>query len=364
MKQQDRPVILCVDDEPTNLRFLLEILKEDYQVYAAPSGERALHFLHYRTPNLILLDVEMPGMSGYDVIRRLKVSPQWKDIPTIFLTGLEGRNNEQTAFDLGAVDYILKPISAGIVKARAGLHIELQTYRRNLEGLVELRTNQLSWTQDCILDMMADMTSYRDNETGSHVKRTTYYAQIMVDNLAQLNHRDYPMPKEYAKSIVKSVKLHDIGKVAVPDNILLKPGRLTDEEFEQIKLHTIYGAEIIDNAIEELGDTSSFLVVAREIIIAHHEKWNGTGYPYGLREDEIPLAARIMAIADVYDALISRRPYKEGMPHEKAIAILQKDAGTHFDPTLIALTTPLFEKFREIAEQHKDAPGELKGFPT
>lgn len=354
-----KPVILCVDDEPTNLRFLMEILKGDYTVYLSPSGERALRFLQSRTPDLILLDVEMPGMSGYEVIKEIKQNPMWKDIPIIFLTGLEGRDNEQTAFDLGAVDYILKPISVGIVKARAGLHIELETYRKNLEYLVGLRTTQLNRTQDCILDMLANMTSYRDNETGAHIKRTTYYCQAIIENLIQKNHPDYQVSQEYAESIIKSAKLHDIGKVAVPDNILLKPGKLTPEEFDQIKLHTIYGAEIVDNAMEELGDTSSFLIVAREIIIGHHEKWNGGGYPMGLSGADIPLSARILAVADVYDALISRRPYKEGFPHETAVSILHKDAGSHFDPMLIELCDSIFDDIREIAERHKDDPADF-----
>lgn len=352
----EKPSILCVDDDPTNLRFLMEVLKKEYTVYLAPSGERALAFLNKRRPDLILLDIEMPGMSGYEVIRVIKQQEEWRDIPIIFLTGVEGRENEQAAFDLGAVDYILKPISAGIVKSRAGLHIELETYRKNLEGLVELRTDQLDRTQDCILDMLANMTSYRDNETGAHIKRTTYYTEVILENLIMQDHPAFQMDEDYAESMIKSAKLHDIGKVAVPDNILLKPGRLTPEEFEMIKLHTVYGAEILDNAMEELGDTSSFLNVAREIIIGHHEKWDGTGYPNGFAGEDIPLAARVMALVDVYDALISRRPYKEGMSHEKALSILYKDAGTHFDPRLVEISEPVFPVFEQIAEEHKDDP--------
>lgn len=357
--EYEKPMILCVDDEPTNLRFLMEILKEDYQVYLAPTGERALTFLQKRRPDLILLDVEMPGMNGYEVIREIKKNPAWKDIPIIFLTGLEGRDKEQYAFDLGAVDYILKPISVGIVKARAGLHIELEAYRKRLEDLVEVRTDQLGRTQDAILDMLANMTSYRDNETGAHIKRTTIYSQVMVERLWELDRSGYRISEDYGNSIVKSAKLHDIGKVAVPDNILLKPGKLTPPEFEMIKQHTVYGAEILDNAIEELGDTSSFLNVAREIIIGHHEKWNGAGYPQGLAGDEIPISARIMAIVDVYDALISQRPYKPAFSHETAVGIIIKDTGTHFDPVMIEMTRPVFDQFPQIALTYRDDPRTL-----
>lgn len=349
-----KSVILCVDDEPTNLRLLMEILKDDYQVYLAPSGERALTFLQSKTPDLILLDVEMPQINGYDLIRTLKGDLKFKDIPIIFLTGLEGRDKEQTAFELGAVDYILKPISAGIVKARARLHVELESYRRRLEDLVVIRTNQLVHTQDCILDMLANMTSYRDQETGGHIKRTSYFTEAIVEELLRVNRPGYYLGQEYATAIKKSAKLHDIGKVSIADSILLKPAKLTPEEFDVIKLHTTIGASILDNAIDDLGETSAFLEVAREIIIAHHEKWNGAGYPNHLSGSEIPLSARIMAIVDVYDALTSRRPYKDPFSHETAIDIIHADTGTHFDPVLIQICAPIFPELEKIALAHKD----------
>lgn len=354
MSQKNKPVVLCVDDEPTNLKFIKEILKNDYQVYLAPSGERALIFLRLKIPDIILLDVEMPRMSGYDVIRELKGNPVWEGIPVVFLTGLEGRDNEEAAFVLGAVDYILKPISAGVLKARVKLHIELEAYRRNLEELVDIRTQQLTQTQDCILDVLANVTSYRDQETGGHIKRTTYYTEVIVDLLMENPVEGYIPDEDYAVSMIKSARLHDIGKVAVPDSILLKPGKLTAAEFNAIKLHTIYGAQLIDNAMTELGETSSFLDVAREIIIGHHERWNGAGYPNGLSGTDIPLSARLMAIVDVYDALISHRPYKEPFSHETAIDIIVGDAGTHFDPKLIEICKPIFYKFKEVAESNRD----------
>ncbi len=351
-----KQVILVVDDDATNLRFVNEILKDEYKVYLAPSGERALVFLKSKRPDLILLDLEMPNMNGYEVIKEIKKNQEWKDIPVIFLTGQEGRDKEQEALDLGAVDYILKPISAGIVKARVGLHIELENYRKSLEEMVEVRTEQLARTQDTILEILASMTSFRDNETGAHIKRTTIYTEMLIANLFEKNHPDYQLDDGYAKRVIKAAKLHDIGKVAVPDNILLKPARLTNLEFEMIKQHTVYGALIIDRAKMDLGDTSEFLDVAREIIISHHEKWDGSGYPEALAGTDIPLSGRIMAIADVYDALISHRPYKPSYSHEVAVETLLEDTGAHFDPTLMELSRDVIEQFKEIARIHSDKP--------
>ena len=237
-----------------------------------------------------------------------------------------------------------------------GLHIELEKYRKNLEDMVEGRTRQLARTQDVILDVLAGMTSIRDSETGAHIKRTTIYSQLLIENLQRLSLPGYEVSDDYARDIVKSAKLHDIGKVAVPDNILLKPARLSKLEFEMIKQHTVYGAQILDDAMEELGETSSFLDVAREIIIAHHEKWDGRGYPYGIKGEDIPLSGRIMAIADVYDALISHRPYKPSFPHEEAVEIILEDTGTHFDPKLVEVSMDVIGRFREIASKHRDGP--------
>jgi len=346
--------ILLVDDDPTNLRLLQEILKKGYKVFPSPSGERALRFLQKRTPDLILLDVEMPGMSGYELIARLKEVPRWRDIPVIFLTGQEGRDKEEQAFSLGAVDYILKPISSGVVAARVALHLELETYKKHLEQLVEHKTFQLQRAQDSILDMLANITSFRDSDTGNHIKRTTLYTQLLAENMLNLSHPSCPIDRNYADHIVKSAKLHDIGKVAVPDSILLKPAKLTVAEFQLIKMHTTYGARMIDDAIADLGDDSSFLHVAREIVISHHEWWNGTGYPNRLTGTAIPVAGRIMAIADVYDSLRSHRPYKGVISHEETLAIIKKETGTHFDTVLMELSADVFDMFEVIAEQYLD----------
>lgn len=346
--------VLIVDDDATNLRLLQEILKENYKIFAAPSGERALAFLQKQTPDLILLDVEMPGMSGYEVIGRLKADPALRDIPVIFLTAQEGRDKEEQAFRLGAVDYILKPISAGVVTARVQLHLELETYKKRLEQLVERKTGQLQRVQDSILDILANITAFRDSDTGFHIERTTLYTKLLVENLLELEHPNYRIDKDYADHIVKSAKLHDIGKVAVPDSILLKPAKLSSGEFQLIKMHTTYGAEMIDDAIADLGNDASFLHVAREIVISHHEWWNGTGYPNGLVAELIPVSGRVMAIADVYDSLRSHRPYKMPMTHEYALSILEKETGTHFDPLLMELSTRVFDAFDIIATEYHD----------
>jgi len=353
--QDERETILVVDDNPTNLRFLQEILKTDYKVYASPSGERALTFLEKRIPDLILLDIEMPGMDGYELISHLKRDSRWSEIPVIFLTAQEGRDKEQQAFTLGAQDYILKPISYGVVLSRVGLHMELETYKKRLEHLVEIKTFELQRTQDSVLDIISNMTAYRDNETGAHIKRTTYYSEVICGRLMELRQPGYNIPQEMADNIAKSSKLHDIGKIGVPDSILLKPDRLTPEEFDVIKQHTVLGGQIMDDTMENLGTESSmFLRMGREIAANHHEKWDGSGYPYGVSGDGIPLSARIMAIADVYDALISKRPYKRAFTHDESIGIIRKDAGTHFDPHLVDFCVPIFPAFGEIAEQYRD----------
>jgi len=358
---ETREAILVVDDNPTNLRFLQDILCKDYKVYACLSGERALEFLEKRIPDLILLDIEMPGMDGYEVISTLKMDERWYDIPVIFLTAQEGRDKELQAFSLGAVDFILKPISHGVVLSRVRLHMDLEMYKKRLEKLVEIKTAELLHTQDSILDMLSNMTAYRDNETGAHIKRTTFYTQSIMNRLMELQAPGYEISVQYAQDTIKSSKLHDIGKIGVPDGILLKPGRLTPMEFDIIKQHTTLGGHMLDDAIEDLGtSSSSFLNVAKEIVMCHHEKWDGSGYPGGLKGDEIPLSGRVMAISDVYDALISKRPYKNPFTHDEAMKIIRESAGTHFDPNIMEMCEPTFTQFAVIVEEYKDENYEKK----
>ncbi len=354
MDEPARKSILVVDDNPVNMQAILQILQSGYDVFPAISGERALLFLKKRIPDLILLDVQMPGMDGYEVMEKLKATPAWAAIPVIFLTSMEDRKHEEQALVLGAVDYIIKPVVAGVLQRRVQLHLELEAYRKNLETIVAKKTAQLTKTQDAILDILANVTAFRDNETGAHILRTTEYVRVMVDALCTAEHPGYHLEPLYAANIIKSAKLHDIGKVAIADSILLKPDRLTPPEFERIKTHTTFGAMVINKAIQELGEESAFLSTAQELIYTHHECWDGSGYPQGLAGEEIPLSGRIMAIADVYDALISHRPYKDAFTHENAMFILHNEAGTHFDNNIIELCEGAFAQFAEIAKTITD----------
>lgn len=346
--------VLVVDDSLFILKVIKDMLADKYDVCLASSASIACAMLEEYIPDLILLDLEMPKINGYEFIKTLKSSQKWRDIPVIFLTGMDDRKKEEKALTMGAVDYILKPISAGVLRTRIQMHLELTAYQKKLEDLVDLKTRQLLRTQDLILDILANVTSYRDNDTGEHLIRTTNYSKLIAEKLLEIRHPEYTITPAYANNIIKCAKLHDIGKIAVPDSILLGDKRLTPEEFEEIKKHTTFGAQMIDNAILDLGDNASFLSTARELILHHHEWWNGSGYPKKLEGKEIPISARIMAIADVYDALISQRSYKEAFSHERAVDILQNEAGTHFDAVLMEIITDLFPKFKEVAQTFKD----------
>lgn len=346
-------IVLAIDDNPVNLHLISDTLSKDYNIFTEISGKRAMEFLSKTIPDLILLDIRMPQMSGYDIIEIMKNDPLLQDIPVIFLTGSEEIKDEAHAFEVGAVDFIKKPIQPSIVLARVKLHLELELYRKNLEKMVQERTTKLEHIEDVILSLLANVASYRDEETGTHIQRTTDYVNLLVKLLQEANPPGYYISKSYGDFIVKSAKLHDIGKVAIPDGILLKPGKLTPEEFDMMKNHTLDGAHMIDDAIRDLQD-DSFLRVAREIVIGHHEKWNGMGYPYKIKGEEIPLSARIMAIADVYDALISERPYKVPFTHEKAIEIILGDSGTHFDPVILDVARSHLDEFDAIAKKHKE----------
>ena len=347
--------ILVVDDSAVNMQVVMTALQQGgHKAYPAISGAAAMTFLRKRIPDLILLDVQMPDMDGYQVITALKANPAWAGIPVIFLTSVESRESEEHALSMGAIDYITKPVVAGVLMRRVTLHLELESYRKSLEVLVEKKTKQLVKTQDAILDLLANVTAVRDNETGAHILRTTEYVRAIVETLHASDQPGYRMSPLYADNIIKSAKLHDIGKVAIADSILLKPDRLTPHEFERIKKHTTIGAMMIGTAIRDLGEDSAFLSTARELVNTHHECWDGSGYPQGLAGGAIPLSGRIMAIADVYDALISRRPYKDAFSHENAMFIITGESGTHFDKTLVGMCKDVFPKFTEIAQSITD----------
>ncbi|MBQ1784971.1 MAG: two-component system response regulator [Gammaproteobacteria bacterium] len=358
----DKATVLVVDDTPDNLTLINNLLRDLYRVKLANGGERALKVvLSDPRPDLILLDIMMPEIDGYEVCRRLKASPETSDIPVIFLTAKIQVEDEQMGFDVGAVDYITKPVSPPILLARVRTHVSLAQARaflkdqnRHLHHLVAERTRELEQLQDVTILAMSSLAETRDNETGNHIRRTQHYVKALALALRQQPAFALQLDDETIDLLFKSAPLHDIGKVGIPDAILLKPGKLTDDEFAIMKLHTTYGRDAIAVAEQRLGVDNSFLRIAREIAYSHQEKWDGSGYPEGLKGEEIPLSARLMAIADVYDALISKRVYKPPFSHEQAVAIIREGRGSHFDPQMVDCFLTIADQFAEIASQFRD----------
>lgn len=358
------PTILVVDDTPQNLTLMSELLCSRYVVKVATNGSKALRIARSTSPpDLILLDIMMPELDGYEVCRQLKEEASTREIPVIFLTAKSEVEDEQRGFDLGAVDYIAKPISPPTLLARVKTHLTLKTAADVLRGKsdflekeVARRTREVEELQDITVLTMASLAETRDNETGNHIRRTQYYVMALARALMEHPRFSHYLNRETIDVLFKSAPLHDIGKVGIPDRILLKPGRFEPAEFEVMKLHTTLGRDAIDSAEDRLGRTVPFLKCAKEIAYSHQEKWDGTGYPQGLKGDEIPVSARLMAVADVYDALISKRVYKEAFPHEKAVAIVMDGRGTHFDPDVVDAFISIQEEFREIAMRFVDEP--------
>jgi putative two-component system response regulator len=355
--------ILVVDDTPGNLALMFDLLKDLYTVKGANNGESAIRIARSEhPPDLILLDIMMPGMSGYDVCRELKADPATHNIPIIFLTAKSDAEDEKAGFDLGAVDYITKPASPPVVLARIRTHLEnklardfLQDQNAFLESEVIRRTSQVAAVQDVTILAMASLAETRDNETGNHIRRTQFYVMALAEKLKTHPRFAAFLTDNNIAMLFKSAPLHDIGKIGIPDRILLKPGRLDPDEFEIMKTHTTLGRDAIEHAEKQLGMKVEFLTMAKEIAYSHQEKWDGSGYPEGLAGDNIPISARLMALADVYDALISRRVYKEGMSHEKAISIIVESAGTHFDPDIVNAFVELQDEFSAIAQRYSDS---------
>ena len=341
-----RPVVLLVDDTPENLSVLGELLQPFYRVRVANSGTRALNVVASEPrPDLILLDVMMQDMDGYEVIQRLRADPATRDIPVIFVTALDATEDERKGLELGAADYITKPVRPAIMHARVRAQLELK------------RAHENQRLQDVSLRALASLASTRDNETGNHILRTQGYVRVLCEHLAARGRHPAVLTPDGIRFITMAAPLHDIGKVGIPDNILLKPGALDDAEWKIMRTHAEMGAEAIRRAMEEDGgDTRpfGFLLAAIEIAHFHHEKWDGSGYPQGLKAEAIPLPARLMALADVFDALISRRVYKPPFPLEDATAIIVEGRGTHFDPELVDAFVERREDFFAIARRHSD----------
>jgi len=345
--------VLIVDDTKANIDVLVDTLEDTYVLSIATDGRTALEVVKEDKPDLILLDIMMPEFDGYDVCRALKENDDAKDIPVIFLTAMNLDENEEMGLDLGAVDYITKPFNPKLVKARVKNHLQLKMNQDHLEVIVKQRTKQLELTQDVIISSMGMLAEYRDPETGGHIKRTQNYVKVLAKHLKSRQKYKYFLKGDAIELLYKSAPLHDVGKVGVPDSILLKPGSLTEDEFTEMRKHAIYGKEVLSAAQRELGG-DSFLKYAEEIAYTHHEKWDGTGYPLGLSGDEIPVSGRLMAIADVYDALISRRVYKPPFTHEKAKIIIHEGRGSHFDPVMVEAFMELEDIFKQIALKFAD----------
>ena len=354
MDGEKRFKVLIVDDVPENIHILMETLKDEFSLVAATGGEKALRLARGEVPpDLILLDVMMPGMGGYEVCAHLKADPKTASIPVIFLTALSQEEDEAQGLKLGAVDYVTKPFRPALVKARVRNQLELKHHRDRLEEAVRERTRELELTREVIIDSLAAMAERRDLETGGHIQRTRRYVQFLAERAA--SHPDFAeiLSPETIALFASTAPLHDIGKVGIPDGILLKPGKLTDEEFRVMGYHTLYGYEILRDGERRLrGNT--FLSHAQDIARDHHERWDGRGYLRGLVGEEIPLSARIMTLADVYDALVSRRPYKEPFPHHVAMEIIAEGRGTRFDPRLVDLFLASGDAFFQIFQEHAD----------
>ncbi|MBV7476143.1 two-component system response regulator [Pseudomonas sp. PDM31] len=361
------PTLLVVDDTPDNLMLMTDLLKDHYRVKAANSGEKALRILQGDAlPDLILLDVMMPGLSGHEVAEQIKRDPRTRDIPIIFLTALAGTEDEIHGLELGAVDYITKPIRPALVLARVDTQLKLKAakdflrdHNDYLEQEVERRTREVTAIQDVAIQAMASLAETRDNETGNHIRRTQHYIKVLAQYLLDHPRFSHFLNEQTIESLFKSAPLHDIGKVGIPDHILLKPGRYTEQEFEIMKTHTTLGRDAIQLAEDRLGFRADFLNLAKEIAYSHQEKWDGSGYPQGLAGDDIPISARLMAVADVYDALISRRVYKAGMPHAQAVEIIRQGRGTHFDPDVCDAFLSCVEQFQAIALRFADTDQDM-----
>jgi len=336
-----KPTTLIVDDVPENIDVLNSILKDDYQVKVALNGERTLKIANSDSPpDLILLDIMMPGMDGYEVCRQLKSNLSTRKIPVVFVTAKGEVEDETKGFGLGAIDYITKPVSPPIVKARVETHLALFDQNRELERKVQDRTAELNETRLQIIQRLGRAAEFKDNETGLHIIRMSYYTHLIAQSAG--------LSEDHVDILFNAAPMHDVGKIGIPDKILLKPGKLDADEWEIMKQHTTIGAEIIGNHGSEL------LQLARLIALTHHEKWNGQGYPEGISGEDIPIEGRIVAIADVFDALTNERPYKSAWSIEDACDLIDNEARKHFDPKLTKAFCGVLPEIVEVKEKYAE----------
>jgi len=356
MKTQENVSILVVDDTPFNLSLIANLLTDQYQVRVANNGVRALELAVATLPDLILLDIMMPDMDGYEVCRRLKSDPRTESIPVIFLSAKTGMEDEEQGLLLGAADFIHKPISPSIVQARVKTHLQAKDWQDFIEGRnaclkeeVERRLSEVSRLLESSIQVMVSLAEFRDERAGNHIRRTQEYTRLLAEKSAQLPKHAAYLTTQRIELIAKAAPLHDVGMIAIPEHILLKPGKLTEEEFGVVKTHALRGHDMLRTAGESTGEQGDFLSMALDIARGHHEKWDGTGYPDGLAGEQIPLAARLMAVADVFDALTTSRCYKAAMTREQAVAVITQESGAHFDPQVVEAFLEIQDDFKRIA---------------
>ncbi|MCW9051470.1 MAG: response regulator [Motiliproteus sp.] len=337
----DKPTLLVVDDEPEVIQALAGILSDEFNITIAMDGAKALEMASKAPhPDLILLDILLPGLGGFEVCRQLKEKPETGSIPIIFISVLDAVEDESYGFEMGAADYITKPFSAPIVQARVKTHLALYDQRRDLEGLVQARTSQLRDSRLEIIRQLGRAAEYKDNETGYHVIRMSFYARLLALKAG--------LSEEQAELLFNAAPMHDVGKIGIPDYILQKPGKLNAEEWAIMRRHCEYGANIIGNSDSDL------MQLAREVAMTHHERWDGKGYPKGLKGEEIPIVGRIVAISDVFDALVSTRPYKSPWPVDQALEYILEQSGSQFDPELGPILGDILPEVLGIASCYRD----------
>jgi putative two-component system response regulator len=351
----EKPLVFIVDDVPENIQIALSHLNGlGFEFAYATSGEQALHRIENRPPALILLDIMMPGMSGFETLQALRRNKALCSIPVIFLTARGDPGDIARGFELGAVDYITKPFHGAELRSRVRNHFELNNCRVSLERTIRKRTRDTELLKDIIIVAMGELAEYRDPETGGHIRRTRSFVRLLAASLVEQGEFLDILTPEYRVLLYKTAPLHDIGKVAIRDTILLKSARLTDEESDEMKRHVVYGEEVIKKLMKIAGEDVPLLRCARDIVASHHERYDGSGYPRGLAGNDIPLAGRIMAIADVYDALATKRPYKRSFSHQETLKAMQEGRGRHFDPVVFEAFLSVEQQFARIAEMNQD----------
>jgi putative two-component system response regulator len=353
---EERGIIMLIDDDETSLSFGREILESRYTVYPVQSGEQAFTILTKVIPDIILLDIEMPDMDGYMVLKRLKQNPETENIPVIFLTSCDDPGNELSGLSMGAVDYITKPFSPLLLVQRIKNHLllgsqkkQLSLYNIKLQKMADAQAEEIKNLQDALLNIVSELVEFRDDRSGGHIKRILKYMETMVTAMLEKGVYKDEIESWDKEAFISAAQMYDAGKIYISESILNKPGKIDPEEYDDIKKHTGYGMKIIDR-IQQITGEHAFLKYAGIYAETHHERWDGSGYPQGLKGEEIPLAGRLMAVADVYDALVSARPYKRPMNPDEAAKVIISKSGKAFDPALIEIFVTVADKFAEISQ--------------